>query len=311
MPRKSSVEAFVKFNLFLCSLITLCSLDLAASVNVHNPIKIIPKVIYGIDNREEIFESSDSLMRELAKSTAAKMQNDSLVTDESNPNLVVEKSETLKDWQRLCSSERFINQPTAATCSGFLVAPDVLVTAGHCIYNVSECENHSWVFDYANTSEEKAAFTFNKNQIYHCTQIIAREKNTDDMNDYAVLKLDRPVTGRVPLKYRTDGKISDDAVLTVIGNPSGLPTKITSGAEIRNNSNPIFFTTNSDTYGRNSGSAVINSKTGVVEGILVRGDVDFTQSKTDTCNVSIHHDQTDGKGEDVTRITNIKALLKR
>ncbi|MBP9681288.1 MAG: trypsin-like peptidase domain-containing protein [Bacteriovorax sp.] len=281
------------------------------TLNTHASLidqKTNPDVIYGTDDRLDIFESSDSLMKNLSKSTAAKVYNDSLTQDGDKYSLT---DRTLQDWGGLCSTERFVKQMTAARCSGFLVSPDTIVTAGHCIYSVNDCENHSWIFDYANTTEEREAFTFNKDQVYHCVKIIERQKDNDNMNDYAVLKLDRPVTGRSPLKYRTAGKISDDAVLTVIGHPSGLPVKITSAADLRDNSNPIYFVTNADTYGRNSGSAVVNSRTGLVEGVLVRGDQDFTHSDTASCNVSAKHDINGGRGEDVTRITNIKSLVKK
>ena len=74
--------------------------------------------------------------------------------------------------------------------------------------------------------------------------------------------------------------------------------------------NNLYFKTNADTYGGNSGSAVVDSRTGIVEGILVRGDQDYTQSTTEDCVVSVHRDQNGGRGEDVTRITNIKNLKK-
>lgn len=274
---------------------------------VKNPIKVIPKVIYGTDDRMDIFESSDSLMRELSRSTAAQVLSNNLVQD---GELFVIKARTLQE-DGICSSERFSKQLAAANCSGFLIAPDTLVTAGHCINAETDCANHSWVFDYGNATEEKSSFTFTKDQVYSCTKIISREKNSDDMNDFAVLKLDRPVTGRTPLKIRTAGKAADDAVFTVIGHPTGLPTKITSGADMRDNTNPIFFRTNADTYGGNSGSAVLDSRTGIVEGILVRGDQDYKQSETESCIVSVYRDQNGGRGEDVTRITNIKTSTKK
>jgi hypothetical protein len=41
---------------------------------------------------------------------------------------------------------------------------------------------------------------------------------------------------------------------------------------------------------------------------LVRGDQDYVQSDSDSCLVSVHRDQNGGRGEDATRITNIKVL---
>jgi V8-like Glu-specific endopeptidase len=269
-------------------------------------IKIVPKVIYGTDDRLDLFESSDSLMKDLARSTAAQILKRNIVqsVDENNKGLYTVKSKTLQQ-DGICQSERFSGQNTAASCSGFLIASDILVTAGHCVTRVGDCEEHSWVFDYANTTEENKTFTFKEDQVYHCTAIISREKDLITLNDYSVLKLDRPVVGRTPLQFRTAGKAADDAVFTIIGHPSGLPTKITSGADMRDNTNPLFFRTNSDTYGGNSGSAVIDSRTGIVEGILVRGDTDY-KSSDKGCLVSVEREQNGGRGEDATRITNIK-----
>jgi V8-like Glu-specific endopeptidase len=296
----------MKSKLILCSFLALSFLNAQAAVKNMSPIKIVPKVIYGNDDRLDVYESSDSLMRELARSTAAQILNNNITLD---GDVYTVKSRTLAD-EGICKSERFSNQMAAANCSGFLVSADTLVTAGHCINTVSDCSNHAWVFDFANTTEEKTAYTFTKDQVFHCTKIIAREKDSTTMNDYSVLKLDRPVPERAPLKFRTSGKTADDAVFTVIGHPTGLPTKITAAADMRDNTNPVFFRTNADTYGGNSGSAVVDSRTGVVEGILVRGDQDYAQSDSDSCLVSVHRDQNGGRGEDVTRITNIKVLPK-
>jgi V8-like Glu-specific endopeptidase len=300
----------MKLHLSFISFITII-FSFNISLNAHalplkklNPIKIIPKVIYGVDNRMDVFESSDNLMKELAKSTAAKIMNGNLVQEGDTYTI---KARTLID-ENICPNEPFATQLGAANCSGFLVSPDTLVTAGHCVNTVRDCSDHSWVFDYANTAEEKSVFTFTKDQVFHCTKVVAREKDVVTMNDYAVVKLDRPVPGRTPLKVRTRGKTADDAVFTVIGHPTGLPLKITPAADMRNNTNPLYFTTNADTYSGNSGSAVVDSRTGIVEGILVRGDQDFMQSPTESCLVSVHNDQSGGRGEDATRITNIKVL---
>lgn len=289
--------------IFKTLLATTLTLTCLSAFGAQTPVT--PKVIYGQDDRADVYESSDSLMKELALSTAAQIMDRNLNV---LGDVITIKAETLEETG-VCKSERFSQQLAAANCSGFLVAPDKIVTAGHCINSDYDCEAHSWVFDFANTTEEQSGFSFNKDQVYKCTKIIERQKDSRTQADYAVLKLDRPVTGRSPLQFRKEGKPADDAVFTVIGHPTGLPTKITSAADMRNNSNPVYFVTNADTYGGNSGSAVVDSRTGIVEGILVRGDTDYVRSGQG-CMVSVYRSQEGGRGEDVTRINIIKDLLK-
>ena len=266
-------------------------------------IKYQPRVIYGTDDRMEVFECSDNLMKELSLSTAAQIHNAN-ISEESGIFTIDEK--TLSQGG-ICKSAKFSKQPMAADCSGFLIAPDKLVTAGHCIVDLSDCKKFKWVFDYANRESIVKKFSFTKDQVFTCTSIIGREKDRISGVDYSVVKLDRKVPGRTPLKFRKEGKISDDAVLTVIGHPSGLPTKITSVADMRSNNEEKYFVIGSDTFSGNSGAAVIDSKSGIVEGILVRGDDDYEPSD-EGCMLPVIRDQNGGRGEDVVRMTVIKSI---
>lgn len=283
--------------------ILLSSVFLFASVSTNGFSGEVARVIYGVDNRLDVYQSPNALYKKIATSTAAMISNSALVV--TGDTVTIKGSTLMGDG--ICADERFAKQMTAANCSGFLVGKDLLLTAGHCIQSMSDCESYSWVFDYSNTTKENSDFAINKKNVYTCTSIIARTLNDGTDNDYALVKLDR-ATDRAPLSFRTKGKLSNSAGLVVIGHPSGLPTKIADGAFVRSNKNKYFFQANLDTYGGNSGSAVIDSKTGSVEGILVRGERDYVIDSTQNCYRSKVCKMNECRGEDVTRITNIGAL---
>lgn len=271
----------------------------------HAFARDIEKVVYGDDNRMDVYQSPNALYKTLAASTAAMISNSSLSV---NGNSVTVNGGTLMG-DGICADERFAKQMTAANCSGFLVAPNLLVTAGHCIQSMTDCESYSWVFDYSNTTSENTAWAIDKKNIYSCVEIISRTLDDGTDNDYALVRLDR-ATDRTPLKFRKSGKVDTNSGLVVIGHPSGLPTKIADGAFIRSNKNKYYFQANLDTYGGNSGSAVFNAKSGEVEGVLVRGERDYVLDSVQNCYRSKICKMDECRGEDVTRITNIEALKK-
>ena len=257
----------------------------------------VDKVVYGVDNR---VEANDSPYSNWAVSTAAQIPSYSI--DSSNHLL----GDSLGESFGLCSTERFYDQITPARCSGFLVASDIIVTAGHCVSSVSDCYDNRWVFNFRNTTNQ-----LEEDDIYSCVEIIS-QKTEYNGADFAVIRLDRAVTGIAPLSFRTDGKISDGAQLVVIGHPSGLPAKVADGAWVRKNEATDYFVANLDTFGGNSGSAVINVASGLVEGILVRGETDYIWSTDSTTGKSCRKVYTCSdsacRGEDVTRITSVTGL---
>ena len=262
-------------------------------------------VIYGEDNRVDVIESTDSMYVELARSTAALVRNTRIST---RSNGTVKFSGKSLKARGICSEERFSDQTTTAHCSGFLVGENLLVTAGHCIKTASDCANNSWVFDYKIAGKHDTAVTVSEKTIYKCKKIINRELSGISKDDWALIELERKVKDRRILKTRKKGKVRVGDELVVIGHPSGLPTKIADGSTVRSLKKK-YFVADLDTYGGNSGSAVFNASTGVVEGILVRGEKDYVNAPGRNCKVSNVLSQSGGRGEDVTYITNIKELL--
>jgi len=275
----------------------LIVLTISASVMAND------KVIYGEDNRLDVFESTNEFHKTLARSTAAMITGSSLrsvgdITHVTGPSM---------QSRGMCREERFSQQATAAMCSGFLVGDKYLVTAGHCITSEADCRSYKWVFDYKVDSAEQLNVSVATTSVYSCKRIISRSLDASTQDDYALIELDRGVTDRAPLSFRKEGKISAGEEVLVIGHPTGLPTKITDGAKVRSLRGK-YFVANLDTYGGNSGSAVFNARTGVIEGILVRGENDYNYDSSRGCRVSNLCPENGCRGEDVTFITNIKEL---
>ncbi|MBY0515542.1 MAG: ankyrin repeat domain-containing protein [Bacteriovoracaceae bacterium] len=271
------------------------------------------KVVYGVDNRVEVYEAPASFQK-VAASTAAMIPIGKLTLKvsetDSNVRTYTAKQDSLKE-NGICEDDRYANQPTPAMCSGFLVGPDLIVTAGHCARGYRTCEDNTWVFGFdVDQATASSGVNIPAENVYRCKKIVNQILNGMSGNDHALIQLDRVVSDRAPLKFRTEGKIADNTPIVVMGHPMGLPTKIADGANVRTNVHPHYFVANLDTFGGNSGSAVFNTDDLVVEGILVRGETDYVYNPSKMCQeVNVCKDDN-CRGEDVTRITDIIELAQ-
>jgi len=268
---------------------------------------IDPDVIYGSDNRREVTDPRvNQLLAKHARSTAL-LTFRNQIADTPDPFVKNLATKSLFESKNLCEDEPFAEQPVGGWCSGFLAGPDILVTAGHCLPSASRCSEIAVVFGFSYDESQESLSSLSAGNVYSCKNVLMHRYNPPRGEDYAIIRLDRVVRGRQPLAVRRFGKVSDQASLAVIGHPSGLPTKIADGGYIRENARPAYFVTNSDSFGGNSGSAVFDTRTGLVEGILVRGERDY-EYRGD-CMVSYRCDENDCRGEDVTRATSFAAYL--
>lgn len=297
----------------LIILFALLSLQLACSKthsqqaepkNTNNSKKFSPKVIYGDDNRLDLFQVPNPKLHQLSRSTVALVSSNKLTLNDVGEYEF--HSAVYGERYGLCADEAFFNQPNGAFCSGFLVKEDVIVTAGHCIRHQSECESTKFVFDYGYYRADQQLENFQQDQVFSCKEIIHSFQQAGDA-DYAVIKLDRPVPSRTPLDLAMKEELKTGDDVFVIGHPAGLPTKYAPEAQVRK-FEKSYFIASLDTYGGNSGSAVFNSNTNKVEGILVRGEMDFVFDRAG-CRRSKRCKQNSCRGEDVTNIQVVKSYI--
>lgn len=265
-----------------------------------------PKVIYGADDRLDLYQVSNPLYRSLADSTAALFNNSRIQIPVDTTANVMIRTSVYGTSMSLCKDEPFYNQPIGAFCSGSLVGPDLMMTAGHCIRSQFSCEDTTFVFGYAVNNTESFPNEVPNDNIYRCKKVVSTFVNNTGA-DYAIVKLDRVVNNRAPLKINRLGDAAPATPIVVIGHPSGLPTKVSAGANVRKVNNG-YFVANLDTYGGNSGSAVFNADTGLVEGILVRGENDFI-TRPGGCRASNYCTDDGCRGEDVTTISSLAHLI--
>lgn len=217
----------------------------------------------------------------------------------------------------LCSSERFVDYQAPGNCTGFLVGPDILVTAGHCIKKIDDCKQSKWIFDFTTrkNSNRGDPFIVGKN-VYECKEVIESKVinnyATNARIDYAIVRLDRKVEGRTPLKYRKEGELSCNDDLFVVGHPNGLPMIYAPNGHMScfsRDQGADWFLTNLDTFSGNSGSPVFNKTTGLVEGILVRGAEDYAYDFKRRCYV-VSHQPGSAYREGVNRIKSLQSKLE-
>ncbi len=203
----------------------------------------------------------------------------------------------------LCKGQRFYGQPTASVnCTGFLVAPDMIMTAAHCITRINsevrnamtpQCSDFMWIFDYKYRSPKLLENFFPNDNIAFCKEVIYAKYDQIPLTagmpapiygeDIALIKLDRKLN-RPALSFANDIKVRDRVY--TLGHPDGLPLKATLNGIVKSKDAKQYFTSTLDIFGGNSGGPVLNSKDQVT-GVVVRSVPfeDYKYLKDKECSV--------------------------
>jgi hypothetical protein len=216
------------------------------------------RIVYGKDNRIDMKDVRDPRIKNLGKAIAGRIFKYSYSLDAESKYMAIDNLLTLSDphSMNVCKKERFADQLTIVDCTGFLIAKDLLVTAGHCVVPFGEtvendvtkdCMDNEWLFDFKEDQRSKLnPNKINMKNVYGCEKVVYGVYKEE--NDFALIKLSNTVTGREPLKLNTKSTPSIGTKIFVMGHPTGLPLKYADGAKVFSN-HKNFFSTNLDTFG--------------------------------------------------------------
>lgn len=290
--------------------------DLAkfSDIQLYNALEKRSRGLFGSDDRKEVSDLNsgdpfESKVKENARSVGAFVDK-TLMKQGPDGSFTISANSLGKRF-KLCSDELFMEQTSCSYCTGFLVAPDLFATAGHCLDEKGKFDDTFIVFDYQTSKNEPNGITrYKPDQVYSIKEFVKR--TLVDRSDWGLLRLDRPVVGRRPLKVRTSGTIANEDQVYVLGFPEGLPMKVARNGKIIDNSQDVYFTDNVDTLKGNSGSPVFNQETHVVEGINVRGQpsvFEIWQPDGSLCNKHLTFDESKVMGNHASRIDRLLSDL--
>lgn len=293
--------------------------------------------IYGEDSRKEIIESS-ALTQQIATGVAITFSKIFLQQNADSTYSLDFKSSTLKSEWDSCSDERFLEQPSSSpSCTGFLIAEDILVTAGHCAFVKGEvrnknnpfCQDFLWMFDYQYKSKNNIELSnVPAEKIFQCQKILYASYKYDQptfedkpkhIEDFAIIKLDRKAKGRHYFKLAAELPPTGHK-LTALGFPLGLPMKHSTG-KLLSRHKENYLHSNLDIIGGNSGSPILNEANEVI-GITSHGYDSSQWSETRQCMALNRCDENatqcefsseifDHPGEYAFLIDKVRAYMKK
>lgn len=233
----------------------------------------VTRGVFGADDRLEVKDAEG--YEDFVRATAVMISKTRIYDNEfyawSLRDLLIQQFEV----DRFDENVKFLDQPTVGSCTGFLIAPDIMVTAGHCINSMEDANEYVWVFDYTHEADfiDGMVLQFKPENIYEVESIIASTLDDDTNDDYAILRLTKK-SDRAPYRFRTSGTVLLDGAINTIGCPTGLPLKFSTNATVVDNSAENWFKSDIDAFPGNSGGPVFDEY-GFIEGILVRGAAQY------------------------------------
>ena len=239
-------------------------------------------LIYGGDDRIELRDAPPRF-RELASAVVGLVSAELYEHLTHAPDSLAELS--AERTVPLCPDEFGADQPTLVQCTGVLIAPDLVLTAGHCFSPADRCDRYVYMTGLALNGG--GDLDLQQAEARSCTAIIERSAATYELGtslDYALIRLEAPMRAAPATMARSVPSVGQPLVAAT--HPLGLPLKLDMGASvlaiIDQPTAGAHFAADIDAFIGSSGGAVFDAA-GKLVGVLVGGDGDFDYDRDRDC----------------------------
>lgn len=255
---------------------------------------------------QRLLQAECSLMLDPALVARKDGGYDVLLEPRQNKRLGLDSAQT-----PYCVGSKFYGLPRAVGSfsgrSGFLVAPDLVLTAAHDIpasatdvpWKVVFGFNDSQVGGDRSSRLQSNRFSLSRDDVYDVVEIVSNGLSLNPPRDLLLLRLDRQVTGRQPVRIRREGTGFRDDRLVAVGHPDQLMTKVDHAGSYwaaNSQSNDLVVTGVHSLVG-SSGSMIYNTDRDCVEGLIVTLGAAQESVTPQSCWTTTHRGTPTATGE--------------
>jgi hypothetical protein len=257
--------------------------------------------VYGADDRIEAFETGMPEFADLARAVTVALMPRSRVIE--GPGGVAIDAPSFGEAGMLCPGERFSEQPSAATCTGTLVADDLVLTAGHCLDAVP-CTDLAVVRGYFYEAPGVLR-ALTSTDVATCREVVAKHVDlprSARQLDYAWFRIDPPLGATHTPELVTEAEpVPPGSPVTSANHGAGLPLKLQENGRVTDAREATldYFIANLDAFHGASGAPVFDTDQRVV-GLLARGGMDLSLTDQDCFTALAEVDTVEAAAEQAT-----------